>query len=217
MKQMKTSLKGMVEIASHEGCCLTKYKDSVGVWTIGIGATRSEIPDIASWPMDKELSVKECFDLFKKSLEKYERAINQNLTREIPQHMFDALVSWCYNVGTGWVSKATVMRRINNYETGKRLHDALMMYKKPPEIVGRRRKEADLLAYGYYTENPRVNVFPVSKSGHPIYSRGTSVDPTPYLVEEEKVEETPIVVENTQSDTFWTNILVKIFKYFLTK
>ena len=31
---MKTSNEGKVEIIGHEGIALSKYKDSVGVWTI---------------------------------------------------------------------------------------------------------------------------------------------------------------------------------------
>ena len=180
---MKTSLKGRIEIASHEGLCQTKYKDSVGVWTIAIGATRGEIPDLASWPMDKKLSIKECFELFEQSLAKYERAVNKVLTKPIKQYEFDALVSWCYNVGPGWLTRATVIKRINSGETGKRLYDALMMYRKPPEIIGRRKKEANLLAYGNYDYGGgnTVNVFPVSKSGRPLYSKGKQIDPLDYL------------------------------------
>ncbi|MEP2947392.1 MAG: hypothetical protein ABJN11_14115 [Lentilitoribacter sp.] len=38
---MKTSERGLAEIASHEGIVMSKYKDSVGVWTIGIGHTKN--------------------------------------------------------------------------------------------------------------------------------------------------------------------------------
>ncbi len=36
------STRGMIEIMSHEGICLEPYLDSVGVWTIGIGQTKSD-------------------------------------------------------------------------------------------------------------------------------------------------------------------------------
>lgn len=182
-KLMSTSLEGMIEIASHEGICLTKYKDSVGVWTIAIGATRTEIPDIARWPADKKLSIEECFELFKKSLVKYEKAVRRGLKVDVPQHAFDALVSWCYNVGTGWVKKATVIKLINKGVpvSDKRIYNALMMYKKPPEIIGRRKKEAILLTTGKYSNNGKVLVFPVSRRFSPIYSRGYRVNVREYL------------------------------------
>lgn len=179
----KVSLRGLIEIASHEGLCCSKYLDSVGVWTIGIGATKSEIPDLASWPMDKKLSIQECFDLFQRSIKKYADAVNKHLTRPVQQYEFDALVSWCYNVGPGWLKNATVIKRINKGESGQRLYDALMMYQKPPEIKGRRTKEAKLLAFGDYDYGgPNlINVFPVSKTGRPLYNKGYQIDPLLYL------------------------------------
>lgn len=173
---MQISEKGLVELAGHEGICLSKYKDSVGVWTIGVGATRSEIPDIASWPLDKTITLPEALDLFKRSIKKYENAINVNLLRRIPQTSFDALVSWCYNVGTGWVRKSTVMKRINAGEYGQPLYDALMQYNRPTEIIGRRRKEAILLRDGRYSNNGKVLLFPVSTKGYPIYKAGKIID-----------------------------------------
>jgi lysozyme len=38
---MKVSTRGLAEIASHEGIVTSRYKDSVGVWTLGIGHTAS--------------------------------------------------------------------------------------------------------------------------------------------------------------------------------
>jgi len=171
----------MVELAGHEGICLSKYKDSVGVWTIGVGATRSEIPDIASWPLSKTITVEEAFELFDKSIRKYENALNKFINVEIPQTSFDALVSWCYNVGTGWVGKASVIRLINQGVTGKPLYDALMMYRKPVEITLRRKKEANLLAYGKYTNNGTCLLFPVSSTGRPIYGKGRSINAWDYI------------------------------------
>lgn len=181
---MTTSLEGMIEIASHEGLCLTKYKDSVGVWTIAIGATRTEIPDIAKWPTDKKLSIEECFELFKGSLGKYEKAIRRTLKVDVPQHAFDALVSWAYNVGGGWAKKATVIKLINKGVpvSDRRVYNALMMYKKPPEIISRRQKEAILLTTGKYSNTGKVLVFPVSKkSFKPIYGKGYKIDVRKYL------------------------------------
>lgn len=179
------SNKGLAMLAHLEGIALTKYKDSVGVWTIGVGATRTEIKNLASWPMDKKISIEEAFDLLRRSITRYENAINKNLKVDISQHMFDALVSWCYNVGTGWVAKSTIMRLINQGERDKRrLYNALMMYKKPPEIIGRRKKEAILLTEGVYAGNGKASIFPVNKYGRPVYRQGRSVDVYAFLTPE---------------------------------
>jgi len=33
---MKTSIEGLVSLVAHEGIVQSRYKDSVGVWTIGV-------------------------------------------------------------------------------------------------------------------------------------------------------------------------------------
>lgn len=233
MQHHKVSDKGLQFIASKEGLCQTKYDDIVGrpkdpgargVWTIGIGITRSQIPDLYKWPMNKKLTIKECIDLFKTSLAKYERAVNKHLTRPVKQHEFDALVSWCYNVGPGWLKKATVMRRINNGESGKRLYDALMMYRKPKAIIGRRKAEARLLAYGQYPAIMKVNVFPVSSRGTPIYSKGRALDLSPYLEGGVVHRKEPIQIPDkplkdtdvTQKGEGWVDHLIKfLFEMFM--
>lgn len=191
---MRTSNKGLVELAGHEGICLSKYKDSVGVWTIGIGATRTEIPDIAAWPLSKTITMQEAFDLFKRSIVKYENAVNKALTRDIPQYQFDALVSWCYNVGVGYTKTATVIKLVNQGAPGVKLYNALMMFRKPSEIIGRRTKEANLLAYGKYSNDGRALLFPVSKSGYPIYGRGTSINVWEYLETTSETQPEPLDV-----------------------
>lgn len=193
MNEMRTSNEGKVEIIGHEGIALSKYKDSVGVWTIAGGATRSEIPDIASWPLSKTITMQEAFDLFGRSIVKYENAINKVLTRPVLQTQFDALVSWCYNVGVGYTQPvydkkgnmtrdvATVLKLLNKGASGVDLYKALMMYRKPPEILGRRTKEANLLAYGNYSNGGKALLFPVSSKGYPIYSRGTTINVWQYI------------------------------------
>lgn len=178
---MKMSDKGLVELVGHEGVCLSKYLDSVGVWTIGIGATKTEIPDLASWPLNKKITMQEAFDLLKKGIVKYENALNKYIKVPVSQEKFDALCSWCYNVGVGWVSKASVIRKVNLNLPGQDLYDALMLYSSPKEIIGRRKKEAKLLRDGIYSNNGKALLFPVSASGHPVYSAGKTIDVWQYL------------------------------------
>lgn len=203
---MKTSNEGKVEIIGHEGIALSKYKDSVGVWTIAGGATKTEIPDIASWPLSKTITMQEAFELFGRSIVKYENAINKALTRPILQTQFDALVSWCYNVGVGYTQPvydkkgnmtrdvATVIKLLNKGASGVDLYKALMMYRKPPEILGRRTKEANLLAYGRYSNDGKAMLFPVSSTGYPIYKRGTTINVWQYISHTADVEPVPVEV-----------------------
>lgn len=188
---MKISNRGLAEIIGHEGVCLSKYLDSVGVWTVGIGATRTEIPSISSWPLSRTITMQEAFELLGRSIIKYENAVNAHLTREIPQHQFDALVSWCYNVGVGWIPKASVIKLVNKDADPVDLYNALMMYNKPKEIIGRRIKEANLLAYRRYSNNGKALLFPVSSKGKPVYGKGKEINVWEYINKKSDVEPTP--------------------------
>lgn len=217
---MKMSKKGLIFLASLEGVCLSKYLDSVGVWTIGIGATRTEIPAIASWPKEQKITIEEAFNLLTKSIIKYENAVNESLDVDVTQEQFDALVSVCYNVGCGGTRKSTFIKRINakakigksfslgfsgdikeewtpewitdrlvNYTedinmgfsgSSVTIVDAIMMWNKPKEIIGRRSKEANLYSTGNYGDC-KINVFPVNSASKPVYSRGIMIDGNDYL------------------------------------
>jgi lysozyme len=178
---MKTSNAGKVEIIGHEGIGLSKYIDSVGVWTIGAGLTRTEIPDLATWSLSKTITIQESFDLFEKALVPYEDALNAAISKPIKQTQFDALVSWCYNVGTGWVKKASVIVHINEGAPSGQLYLDLMKFNVPAEIKERRTKEANLLAYGKYSNDGRALLFPVSSRGYPLYKLGKSINVWEYV------------------------------------
>lgn len=196
---MKTSNKGLVELVCHEGIALSKYKDSVGVWTIGVGSTVTEIPDIASWPLSKTITIQEAFDIFTKSMSSYENELNKYITKQIPQYQYDALASWCYNVGIGWIKKATVIKLINQGASDGQLYDALMMYKSPPEVIGRRKKEALLLSKGLYSEGGKATLFPVSSKGYPMYGKGTVINVWEHInVGSEVAPTVPVVAKSEE-------------------
>lgn len=179
---MKLSLKGAMELTGHEGVALSPYYCSAGVKTIGVGATVSEIPDLAQWPLSRTITMEQAFDLLKKGIKKYEQAVNKALTRSVTQEQFDALVSWCYNVGTAWPIKATVIKLLNAGVTDKDdIYDALMRFNKPKEIVGRRKREALLLTEGKYQHGGKAMLFPVNERGKPLYHKGTLIDLNKYL------------------------------------
>ncbi len=177
----KLSNLGKAEILLSEGLCLSKYKDSVGVWTIGLGATASEIPDLASWSLNKELSLEEAFELFNKGIIKYEIAVNKAIKVPLSQNQFDALVSITYNIGTGGMSKSTFIKRINAGKSLEEIKAAIMMWTKQKELVGRRTKEAELFATGkYHNTKYLTNLFPVINT-KPAYSRGKMIKIEKYL------------------------------------
>jgi len=152
----KTSREGLIEIASHEGIVTSKYLDSVGVWTIGIGHTAGAgAPNPAN--VTGELSIAEIMDIFAADIAKFEKRVNRAFTVPLKQHQFDAAVSFDYN--TGSVTSAAWVKQYNagNVSAARK---SIMNWKKPPEIIPRRKKEQALFFDGVYSANGYANMYP---------------------------------------------------------
>lgn len=172
---MDISTKGLIETMSHEGVCLSPYLDSVGVWTIGVGITKYDGVDPRTMG---DITIDQAIAMFKDRIRAYVapvQALPVARSDLLTQAQFDALVSFCYNVGAG--NLATLCRN----RTVKQIGDAFSLYHKPPEITERRNKEQRLFKSGIYSSNGKVLVFPVSASHKPIYSRGYELDVSKYF------------------------------------
>jgi lysozyme len=175
------STRGLIEIMSHEGICLEPYLDSVGVWTIGVGQTKSD--DIDPRTVGK-LTLQQAIDLFKRKIKQYTNAVDA-LGLHLTQYQYDALTSLCYNFGPG------NLRKLCNGRSLEQIGEAIMLYTKPPEITERRKKEQRLFKFGQYSNNDgHVLVFPV-ENNHPRYGRGYKVDVRPYFTGAVVVPSTP--------------------------
>lgn len=180
---MEVSLKGLVEIIGLEGICLYPYLDSVGVWTIGAGHTASESPDPAKMPKNIAITMDYAIDLFKSDIKRYSDPVNVALKVPVTQEQFDALTSITYNIGVGGMRKSTFIKRINNRDSMSNIANAILMWDKPKEIMGRRKKEAKLYSTGVYSNNGKALVFPVNSSSKPVYSKGKEVNVFDLLTE----------------------------------
>lgn len=188
---MDISTKGLIEIMSHEGVCLSPYLDSVGVWTIGVGITKYDGKD----PRDfGTITMAQAIEMFKDRIVSYVRPV-QALGLKLTQEQFDALVSFCFNCGPGNLKKLTTGRSVQAIGT------ALMLYTKPKEITARRQKEQQLYQFGKYSSGGKVLVFPVNAKNKPVYSKGVPVDALALLTAEAakppKPAPTPAAVEPT--------------------
>jgi GH24 family phage-related lysozyme (muramidase) len=126
---------GIRALANREGKRNSKYRDSVGLWTIGIGHL---IQPGESFP--EVMTDQEVYDLFRKDLKRYEDPINKNVTVPLTQNMYDALVSFVFNIGVNGFIGSTALRKLNQKDY-KGAADAMLMWNKPPEIMGRRESE----------------------------------------------------------------------------
>lgn len=169
---MKVSRAGLIEIASHEGIVTSPYRDSVGVWTVGIGHTAS-----AGSPNPKidrrEFTIAEVMEIFARDIAKFEGRVNRAFKVKLRQHEFDAAVSFGFN--TGGIFRASWVKDINagNRPAAKK---AFMRWRKPPEIIPRRQKECELFFKGRYSSGGRANVYPASPGGRVLWNKGKSVD-----------------------------------------
>ena len=124
---MHTSEKGLALIKRFEGCCLTAYKDRVGVWTIGWGTTNAD-KSITGRTLKRgmKISQKTADDWLRKSLaKKYEPLVAKyDDIYHWRQNEFDALVSFCYNIGS--IDKLTV----NGTRTKAEVERAILLYDK---------------------------------------------------------------------------------------
>lgn len=133
---MKTSQQGLDLLIEREGSRKRAYQDSTGVWTIGIGHTGPEVYDGLYWTEDQ---VREAFA---KDIEKYESLVNTAVKVDIPQHAFDALVSFAFNVGSGAFRFSTLLRLLNAGDSA----GAAVQFDRwhiPPEITSRRNGERE--------------------------------------------------------------------------
>lgn len=172
---MKVSKRGLVEIASHEGIVPMPYLDSVGVWTVGIGHAEvsGRPPNPRKMARGVEISMDEVFALFKDDIASFAHGVERALTRPVKQHEFDALVSFHYN--TGGFARSSIRRLINAGQMGSAA-DAFMMWRRPPEIIGRRRKEQSLFRTGSYTSGGWATVMRASKTGRILWSTSKRVN-----------------------------------------
>jgi GH24 family phage-related lysozyme (muramidase) len=135
---MRMSDEGRKRLTQREGVRLKAYRDSVGIWTIGIGHTAAAGPPSPAPGMT--ITAKECDEIFRRDLVQYEDAVNKAVKVPLAQHQFDACVSFCYNIGTGGFARSTVVKRINAGDM-EGAAKAFMMWVTPPEITGRRQSE----------------------------------------------------------------------------
>lgn len=108
---MKISQEGIALIKKFEGCELTAYQCSAGVWTIGYGHTKGIEEGM-------EITQQEAEDMLVEELHEYENYINDNVTAPLSQNQFDAMVSWVYNLGPANLKSSTLLKVLNagNYD-----------------------------------------------------------------------------------------------------
>lgn len=134
---MKLSKSGLDLIIKREGNILKAYKDTVGVWTIGVGHTSAagEPKVVPGMTITKERSAQ----ILLNDMRPIEADLNKLIKVHVTQNQYDAIVSVVFNCGPNFY-KSTCMRKLNAGDY-KGAAEAIMLWNKPPEIIGRRTTE----------------------------------------------------------------------------
>lgn len=142
---MQITPKILTEIASHEGVVREAYKDSTGVWTWGVGITSASGHDVERYignpqPMEK------VFAVFQQVLETYADDVRKAFEGyDLTEAQFGAALSFHWN--TGGIFKATWVKHFKEGNIAK-AKAAFMNWRRPAEIIPRRREERDLFFDG---------------------------------------------------------------------
>ena len=150
---MELSLIGRAVLIAREGARLEAYRDSVGVWTIGVGHTSAAgAPKVTP---GLTITAQECDAIFERDVARFARTVADNVPRELPQHAFDALVSLCFNIGQGAFLRSTLLRRLRAGDMAGAA-EAILMWNRPSAILDRRHGEYDQFRTPYATALPRA-------------------------------------------------------------
>ena len=148
MKITKLSQKGLELIKSFEGLSLVPYVCAGGINTIGYGNTYYTNGKKVSL-QDPKITVLQAEELLKNSLSTYEKTVDSFCRDDISQSQFDALASFCYNVGTGNLQKSTLIKKVNANPQDPTIRAEFMKWNKAAGkvllgLTRRRTAEANL-------------------------------------------------------------------------
>lgn len=124
---------GLNTIAKHEGNVLHPYQDISNLWTIGVGhlitpndsfssVDNSEVKKMLLLKTKqnpnpyrgRQITKEESLEILHRDVQKCVKAIRQNVQMTpLNQNMFNALCSFLFNVGTGWIVKGGVKKALD--------------------------------------------------------------------------------------------------------
>jgi lysozyme len=109
---VNVSKAGIILIKHHEGVRSRPYRCPAGLWTVGVGHLIGDgklLPE--SW--NRTFSQEEIDKILKSDLRRFELGLNKLLPNiPLKQNEFDALVSFCFNLGLGCFQRSTLRQAL---------------------------------------------------------------------------------------------------------
>ena len=109
---MNVSKAAIALIKHHEGVRNRPYRCPANLWTCGVGhliGDGKHLPD--SW--NRTFSQEEIDGLLKSDLRRFELGVHKMLPNvSLRQHEFDAIISFCFNLGLGCFQRSTLRQAL---------------------------------------------------------------------------------------------------------
>ena len=109
---MNVSKAGIALIKHHEGVRSRPYRCPANLWTCGVGhliGDGKSLPD--SW--NRTFTEAEIDGLLKSDLRRFELGVHKMLPNvPLRQHEFDAIISFCFNLGLGCFQRSTIRQAL---------------------------------------------------------------------------------------------------------
>lgn len=132
MAKMVLDNAGIAFMKQNEGCSLKAYLDTQGHWTIGWGHTPATKGQTETQAVADKMYISDMLQ--------YSNTVNRCIKLPMTQHQFDAMVDFCYNIGSNGFAVSNTCKLFNKGDkvgAGK----AFFGWLKNPELRGRRTKE----------------------------------------------------------------------------
>lgn len=158
------TVKALLEILEHEAIVREAYKDSVGVWTWGVGVTSKSGHKVDRYK-DNPQSIERCIEIYVWLLRsKYLPEVLEAFgDYKLAEHELAAALSFHWNTGAigkaGWVRSVIAGNRV-------RAREQFLEWRIPASIVPRRKAERSLFFDERWTHDGLVLVYPVRKPSY---------------------------------------------------
>lgn len=171
---MKITPKMALEVAHHEAIVRQAYKDSVGVWTWSVGLTNASGHDVTRY-IDKPQSLQHCLEVYVWALGQYAADVSEVFKgHDLTEEQFTAALSFHWN--TGAISRASWVRL---WKAGRHseARKAFMNWRKPSEIIPRRKAERDLFFNGvWHNQGTMPEYTRLTRNYTPVWSSRVEID-----------------------------------------
>ena len=109
---MNVSKAAIALIKHHEGVRSRPYRCPANLWTVGVGHLLGDgklLPD----SYNRTFSQEEIDGLLKSDLRRFELGVSKMLPNvPLRQHEFDAIISFCFNLGLGCFQRSTLRQAL---------------------------------------------------------------------------------------------------------